>query len=109
MDQAPCINNLLLVSQGNHKKAMKLLNLSLSNGKSPVSPLSQSLFQNNLGCVHLMMNKPDIALYHIKNAMEAHLTAVKDDKELRERLGKDFQLDFRKLSYSFDWDYPDDE
>ncbi len=71
--------------KGNHKKAIKLLqNLKAEVEGAPqhqqqlVEQMLPTLVSNAQGCVHLVMGKPEVALYHMKAAMEAHSTALQD-------------------------------
>ena len=53
------------IFQGNHRKAMKLLALALQ--QQPPEKLTSrlgSMFENNLGCLHLMLAKPNLGVFY---------------------------------------------
>jgi len=51
---------------GNHRKSIKMLNSAVQAGGNKVFPH----YYNNLGCIHQIMKKPNLAIYYFKNALE---------------------------------------
>lgn len=51
---------------GNHKKSIKMLNSCVQAAGNRVFPH----YYNNLGCLHQVMRKPNLAIYYFKNALD---------------------------------------
>jgi len=51
---------------GNHRKSIKMLNSVVQAAGNRVFPH----YYNNLGCLHHMMKKPNLAIYYFKNALD---------------------------------------
>ena len=61
--------------KGNSKKANKLLGIGM---QQKLDPYLNSLYQNNLCCLHLMLKKPNLAVYYGHQAIELHLKTLHD-------------------------------
>lgn len=59
--------------KGNSKKANKLLGIAMQQKSDPYL---NSLYQNNLSCLHLMLKKPNLAVYYVHQALELHLKTL---------------------------------
>jgi len=51
---------------GNHRKSIKMLNSVVQMAGNKVFPH----YYNNLGCLHQIMRKPNLAIYYFKNALD---------------------------------------
>jgi len=51
---------------GNHRKSIKMLNSVVQIAGNRVFPH----YYNNLGCLHQIMRKPNLAIYYFKNALD---------------------------------------
>jgi len=51
---------------GNHRKSIKMLNSVVQMAGNRVFPH----YYNNLGCLHQIMKKPNLAVYYFKNALD---------------------------------------
>jgi len=51
---------------GNHRKSIKMLNSVVQQAGNRVFPH----YYNNLGCLHQIMRKPNLAIYYFKNALD---------------------------------------
>jgi len=51
---------------GNHRKSIKMLNSCVQAAGSRVFPH----YYNDLGCLHQVMRKPNLAIYYFKNALD---------------------------------------
>jgi hypothetical protein len=61
-----------LLFQGNHKKAMKLLAIALQQQpQDKISARLTSKFENNLGCLHLMLGKPNLGVFYFHRVLFA--------------------------------------
>ena len=67
--------------RGNSRKAMKLLGLGIQQVISAQMDESwmhyiNSLYQNNLGCLHLIMKKPNLGVFYTSQASDSHTLAL---------------------------------
>ncbi len=86
--------------QGNHKKAIKLLqNLKVEGEQKWLELSLPTLTSNALGCVHLTMGKPETALYHLKLAIDSHGEAVRSEA-FRQRHDMLHQVHRNRLVYN---------
>jgi len=62
----------------NHRKATKLLGLGMQNhsqqegSKEGLPDYTTSMFSNNLGCINIMLNKPNLGIFYLDRAMAQH-------------------------------------
>jgi len=72
-------------AKGNARKAMKLLGIGIQLVCSAAAETTpdeawinyiNSLYQNNLGCLHLLMKKPNLGVYYINQASDSHSQAL---------------------------------
>ena len=69
--------------KGNARKAIKLLGMGIQQIHSgpQLEPAwinyINSLYQNNLSCLHLMLKKPNLGVYYVNQAYEVHLQTLK--------------------------------
>jgi len=58
--------------QHNHRKAIKVLNSCVQAASSQEDQRNKVFphFYNSLGCLHMMMRKPNLAVYYFKNALD---------------------------------------
>jgi len=58
--------------QSNHRKAIKVLNSCVQAASSQEDLRNKVFphFYNSLGCLHMMMKKPNLAVYYFKNALD---------------------------------------
>ena len=60
-----------LIFQCNHRKATKLLGLGMQNhsqqegSKEGLPDYTTSMFSNNLGCINIMLNKPNLGIFYL--------------------------------------------
>ena len=73
--------------QGNHRKAVKLLALALQQQPAEkIGTRLESMYENNLGCLHLMLGKPNLSVFYFGKALQQHAThfaELRRDKALR--------------------------
>ena len=63
---------------------MKLLALALQQQPSEKVPSRLgSMFENNLGCLHLMLAKPNLAVYYFSQALQQHNTYFGELKQAK--------------------------
>lgn len=68
-------------AKGNARKAMKLLGLGIQQVTSARMNEAwihyiNSLYQNNLGCLHLLMKKPNLGVFYTSQATDSHTQAL---------------------------------
>ncbi len=94
--------------RGNHRKAVKLL---LNNVKMDpeekgswdyLERVLPSLHSNALGCAHLAMGKPEVAIFHFRSAVEMHTEAVlrSDGSNFRQRPDFLHQVHRNEMAYN---------
>lgn len=72
--------------KGNHKKATKLLALARQQPSDQALPQLDSMHENNLGCLHLMLSKPYLAVFYFNKSLQKHnefLTELKQQEVVR--------------------------
>ncbi len=78
------IKSTLVSLQGNHRKASKLLGLAMQQQPpDKITPRLASYFENNLGCLHLMMSKPNLAVFYFNRALQHQLKQLTEMKAQR--------------------------
>jgi len=72
-------------AKGNARKAMKLLGIGIQLVCSTAAETTpddswvnyiNSLYQNNLGCLHLIMKKPNLGVFYLNQASDSHSQAL---------------------------------
>lgn len=68
-------------AKGNARKAMKLLGLGIQQVTAARMNEAwihyiNSLYQNNLGCLHLLMKKPNLGVFYTSQATDSHTQAL---------------------------------